>query len=472
MEQFSKAAVAVGAWVAGFAFILFSIRNLNAQLDDALIYARYVRNVIEGHGLVYNEGERFNGLTSPFFSYLCTAGALVFHDVLEVINGLSALFLGATAVAWYGLWAKRGLKVSGTLGACALVLSPYFYLTSGMETSLFLFLTLAAIWFFEEGRAHAAMVVFALLIVTRAEAVFLIASVGVVHLALRRKNPPAIAVVAPALIVSAVWAFNALYYGQATPHTAMVKFWQGQSGYWGEWPFGFVTIGYQLDWFWGGRRWFLAAVLAFSVLGAWSTRTTIPTRVLFLNAAFQAVVFFVLNVPNYHWYYGLFYLVVLGFAGVGLGQFLTHTRGLPRALALATVAVGLYALGALGSRATLGAGPYPGYAQVGEWLARNTEASATVALVEVGTVGWYSRRPLIDILGLVTPKTGRFIKDRDLNSWLKEYSPDYILIHEPSWNFETAAVAAAAAGHYADARDFRVAGYRLLHRVSDVGGVP
>ena len=38
------------------------------QLDDALIYLRYIKNFQEGHGLVYNPGERFNGLTSPFFT--------------------------------------------------------------------------------------------------------------------------------------------------------------------------------------------------------------------------------------------------------------------------------------------------------------------------------------------------------------------------------------------------------------------
>lgn len=43
------------------------------QMDDAFIYLRYVQNAIDGNGLVFNVGERFNGLTSPLYAYLLVA---------------------------------------------------------------------------------------------------------------------------------------------------------------------------------------------------------------------------------------------------------------------------------------------------------------------------------------------------------------------------------------------------------------
>ena len=46
--------------MAGSLVILFihSWQVREYQLDDALIYLRYIRNFIEGNGLVYNKGEQ------------------------------------------------------------------------------------------------------------------------------------------------------------------------------------------------------------------------------------------------------------------------------------------------------------------------------------------------------------------------------------------------------------------------------
>ncbi len=59
-------------WILGFsvatiAFDSYAFRG--HELDDGLIYARYIQNLIEGKGFVYNVGEAVNGLTSPLFAY-------------------------------------------------------------------------------------------------------------------------------------------------------------------------------------------------------------------------------------------------------------------------------------------------------------------------------------------------------------------------------------------------------------------
>ena len=68
--------------------------NRHYQLDDALIYLRYVRNFLNGEGLVYNEGVYFNGLTSPLYSYLLILlGTLISN--LQVATILLAALLHA-----------------------------------------------------------------------------------------------------------------------------------------------------------------------------------------------------------------------------------------------------------------------------------------------------------------------------------------------------------------------------------------
>ena len=40
---------------------------------------------------------------------------------------------------------------------------------------------------------------------------------------------------------------------------------------------------------------------------------------------------------------------------------------------------------------------------MGEWLRENTEESAVVAAYDIGAIGWSSRRPVLDLGGLVNP---------------------------------------------------------------------
>ena len=64
------------------------------ELDDALIYARYIQNLISGNGLVYNTGEYVNGLTSPLFAYLSITPAWVMNDARQGTMLVSVLGFG------------------------------------------------------------------------------------------------------------------------------------------------------------------------------------------------------------------------------------------------------------------------------------------------------------------------------------------------------------------------------------------
>lgn len=85
-------------------------------------------------------------------------------------------------------------------------------------------------------------------------------------------------------------------------------------------------------------------------------------------------------------------------------------------------------------------------------------------MVEIGIIGWYSNRPIIDILGLVSPLNARFIGERKFEEWLKHYSPDLILIHDPPWPHEVGAVNALAAGRFEPDPRFDFQKYRLLRK--------
>ncbi len=81
---------------------------------------------------------------------------------------------------------------------------------------------------------------------------------------------------------------------------------------------------------------------------------------------------------------------------------------------------------------------YTGYPDAGKWIDQHTPPNAHVAAVEIGILGWYSNRYIVDVIGLVTPKNAVHVAHRDLISWLAEDRPDYIVAHQPCWSWEKA----------------------------------
>jgi hypothetical protein len=67
------------------------------------------------------------------------------------------------------------------------------------------------------------------------------------------------------------------------------------------------------------------------------------------------------------------------------------------------------------------------YRQVGSWLAEHTEPDATVALTEVGTIGYFSQRRIIDMAGLVTYELRNLPKQGTFRETVEALQPDYII---------------------------------------------
>ena len=59
-----------GALVALIALHVLHVLRYNFVSDDAFISLRYAANLLAGHGLVFNPGERVEGFTSPLWTLL------------------------------------------------------------------------------------------------------------------------------------------------------------------------------------------------------------------------------------------------------------------------------------------------------------------------------------------------------------------------------------------------------------------
>jgi hypothetical protein len=70
---------------------------------------------------------------------------------------------------------------------------------------------------------------------------------------------------------------------------------------------------------------------------------------------------------------------------------------------------------------------------VAMWLRDHTQATALVAAHDIGAIGYWSDRALIDLAGLVTPEVTPYIRDEErLLAFLIEQRTDYVAAF-PSW---------------------------------------
>jgi len=454
--------------------------NRNYQLDDALIYLRYIRNFLNGEGLVYNLGAYFNGLTSPLYSYLIIlAGVLV--NNLQTANILSAAIFHASALIIFT--EVFFIQQSLTIRCLFIFLAgtfPYFFLVYGMETPLFMLMIGLCVYCYRKEQYFWLGVFSGFLILTRVEGVFLVVVLLVGYLLRHRRLPTYKYFIVPLCLVSANLIFNRLYYGAYLPATGSAKIWQGQSGLWGEgWLF--LQVGYLFGWVFSSSYLYLFTVTILSLLGFINSIWIPGNREIHCIAAAFLVgyscFFIFLNIPNYHWYYAPYFMFALVYCTEGI---LFLANRLSRILrdrwlwaARSSIVLLVATLIYWGSSvAGINRSSFTPYKNIGIWLSQNTEKDAKVALVEIGTIGWYSHRYIVDILGLVNPLNARFIGEKKFEEWLNHYSPDYILIHDPPWPHEVGAGKARGAGRFERDLRFNFAGYELLKRVPQPALIP
>jgi hypothetical protein len=71
--------------------------------------------------------------------------------------------------------------------------------------------------------------------------------------------------------------------------------------------------------------------------------------------------------------------------------------------------------------------------EVAKWADRNLPPDALLAVHDIGAIGYYSNRELIDLAGLITPEVAGFIRDEErLADFITEKDADY-LITFPDW---------------------------------------
>lgn len=139
--------LALGVAVVLFALWMWALWSRRWMADDGLINARVIDNLLEGHGPVFNRGERVEAVTSAAWVWLGALLALLLGDVdvALVFGGLACTVAAVVLAAWPRREADGSLAVPLGLLAYLPLSVGWDFATSGLENGLSL-LWLTGAW--------------------------------------------------------------------------------------------------------------------------------------------------------------------------------------------------------------------------------------------------------------------------------------------------------------------------------------
>ncbi|MBN1654679.1 MAG: hypothetical protein JXA30_12985 [Deltaproteobacteria bacterium] len=487
--------------VVSFGYFVWEMRTPFPQIDDAFISYRYARNLVEGNGLVFNSGEYVEGYTNLFWTLLIAGGlalgieAETAAHLLGLFCGLGALYftfiLTRTALprvlSWLAGFAPV-LLLSSASFTC--------WSSSGMETALFVAATTSAFVAYAGNRVGLLVLALSLATMTRPDGI-LVAFVLFAFLILQERGRLRRALAALAVFAAVplgLTLYRIIYYHSVLPNTFYAKVGgiplvAGLNYILGfllsGWAILLVPAFYALRYrksSWPEACYFLVLLLYVFAVGGDSFaewRFLLPATPCLISlairgwaevwrrdravgvalaAAFPAIFFWqVFGSLARPWLLALALIAPLGYLA-----WIALKRGQPRFGALSTLAIAVSLIAFLPLRAfplDFYGCPLPVHtptrwekiesarsfnramSELARFLIGEIEADkpskVLVASMSVGMFGYYSRYPIIDLVGITDPVIAR--SEADIKSHSQFLLPghqrtnaDYVLSRRPT----------------------------------------
>ncbi len=475
--------------------------------EDALITLRYAENIASGQGFVFNPGARVLGSTTPLYTLLLALFAFLRLDALTCGKVVNILADGGTCVLIARLLARPEINHphAGRIAALlyAFTSTPISVSIGGMETGLVTCVSFSLIYAYVASNSRALYVLGAILYLLRIDGLLLFGILAA-GLALRQGRIPRTELLI-ALAIALPWTQFALwYFGSPIPASLIAKVVAyGQGGRVSltvlppmpanreAFAVQFVRGGSQkilsLLLLFGAGSIFAAAYRAFRAkplppespapFAAVQGRLALP--LLWLLLYYTAML--TSRVPAFGWYFLPPWPLVMATAGLGAEGFIALLASrLPSErqqslfhLGWATLYSLVYGFGfvhlpAIQSEISLRQRQDDGLRRtIGLWLRDHSRPSERVLLEPIGYIGYYSRLPILDSIGLVSPEVlPSYRTANPLADMVTRLRPEWLCLRQN----ETAILGSRNTGGYTLARTFTTPEtdtlFLLYHRVS------
>lgn len=401
-----------------------ALATIGVPLDDVYIHCRYAENLLAGNGYCFNPGQMVTADTSPLWVVLLAIGGLVTSHLEVVAVIFSAIFFCVTVFYTYRLsnilgfheyWARAVAAltfISGRLIWSAL---------SGMEVTLACAIVVCVFCAYFNGRLKLTALLLGLGIATRPELWLLAAIIGIDQLVrLVKKETRVVDIAVSAGIVAAlvipVLLLPLIERGSFVFHSSVV---QGAQ-------FSFVP-----NW---SYLWFAAKILGtavmppfiFGLAGLFYLRRDIRFR-LMGAFAFGLPILLAFVAPQFRHHGRYFFpvipiVIVMGIAMIGVLVERWQRGDTPKRSRI-KYCIGFYVFFIAGAflfyrwyQIYRGAimNITEQHVVAAKWITDNTSDSDVIASQDVGAVGYLAKRPVIDLVGLVTPAVFPLLHDQRL----------------------------------------------------------
>lgn len=422
--------------------------------DDTFIHLQYARHLAQGEGIVFNRGEREYGCTSPLWVALIADGIGFGLDGLTVARVLGMVATLASVALFLQLM-RRTLQSPALRAFATIAWAGQAWMlrwsTSGMETPLAVAFTLAGFVAFTEGRQWGSRPVrtgalWGLACLARPELVLLVA-LWCVALIVDAKNREGIrrmvfGIAPPAAIYGSWLAFAKLYFGTFWPLTLSAK------------TVGAENLSAKIEALWrqvrimGSTDGVLLIVLALGLLFA--GRRVLPRKptgvalVPWLWIVMLPALYVARGVQPISRYLLILMPVVAWLAWRAAeiwwkgsdeakpGRRVVVLGAIVACLALAQN-LAVYRSVVMPQVVTFTRGLEQSLIPWGRWFSRHSPVDATIATPDIGAIGYFSGRRVLDLSGLVTPPMIPILQEEEMEDAVANFRfasfarPEYLI---------------------------------------------
>lgn len=387
--------------------------------DDNFITYRYAKNMLQGQGLVYNQGDRVFGTSAPGYALLLAGVAYLGHPLgLDIphwgtLLSITALLVILVMVSKYLVDYQHGGLLTLLL-AGIIFTSPLTLYLLGSEVFLVLACVVSASYFlYIDNQPVIAGLLAGLAMCIRLDAGLAVLAMGGV-VWWQQQRFPRLYVFVAGLILGGVLIFLGRYYGTIIPNTL-----KGKTALW--------EVPYTL------RQWQLLTTSLslpgslFLLLGVLSGLAACWTHKLFRRPIVLAFSLWIishellyrwLNVwfaPWYHFYLWVALIALFLYGGFSLANWLAQNRpqfapkpGSIPVIVFISLTVILMLLPATYSLINRWSQPPDPrvrvYGEVGRFIQQKTPVDSRILAMEIGVLGYTSNRTILDLGGLVSPQ--------------------------------------------------------------------
>jgi arabinofuranosyltransferase len=411
-------------------FFLRAERNIAGDwgycLDDSWIHATFARNLATGHGYSFNPGETVGGSTGPLYTLILAFFYWAFREVIWSAKIFGILCQIGAALAIYSavLALLPNRSILALIAALFVASAPplAWAMLSGMEISLYLLLVCVGLNFYVRSRPLAAVAFWSLGVWARSDGLFLVL-LGTI--APPREMVRRLAVAAPLVLL--FFGFNETVGGHLLPQTVTTKAHLGFDVLGRSW-----NILRETGELWGVPYRHKTAfdepivLLPFVLLGTWLAIRKAPLLSLYTWGFPLAISLFHGHTAPEKRY--VLYVIPFGVALAALAW-----NQIDAWMADRWRSVGITSAGVcLAMQALI----LPARAERYGWNVQNinkmqitlakfaglvTQPGDAVAVNDIGAMGYFSGRYVVDLVGLVTPP-------RSLPEDLTLYRPKLLVI--------------------------------------------